>query len=138
SDDGKFKFRVTRRPRPISLLRQYASADAVILQGPMLRLGWPIFLLRSKALMVHHARAVANEEGMKGWLRAKCFARVTHAAVSQAHELPCSANLVLPNPYDDTLFGLDHQIARTRDVIFVGRLIPEKGAHILLEALAIF
>jgi glycosyltransferase involved in cell wall biosynthesis len=43
---------------------------------------------------------------------------------------------VLPNPYDASLFRPDTR-SRTRDVVFVGRLIREKGAHVLIEALGI-
>jgi glycosyltransferase involved in cell wall biosynthesis len=43
---------------------------------------------------------------------------------------------ILPNPYDDRLFHLDAKVIRHRHILFVGRLIPEKGAVILIEAIA--
>jgi len=50
--------------------------------------------------------------------------------------LPWPIEAVLPNPYDAASFRQD-TCSRTRDVAFVGRLIREKGAHILIEALGI-
>jgi glycosyltransferase involved in cell wall biosynthesis len=50
--------------------------------------------------------------------------------------LPWPIESVLPNPYDAALFRPDTN-RRTCDVVFVGRLIREKGAHILIEALGI-
>jgi glycosyltransferase involved in cell wall biosynthesis len=43
---------------------------------------------------------------------------------------------VIPNPYDEGTFRRIPGIRRDRDLVFVGRLIPEKGADLLLEAAA--
>lgn len=45
--------------------------------------------------------------------------------------------VAIGNPYDDTVFHLNETTERSRDVIFVGRLVSDKGANILLEALAL-
>lgn len=44
---------------------------------------------------------------------------------------------VIVNPYDDEVFFADERVRRTRDFLFVGRLVPEKGADIFLQALVL-
>jgi glycogen(starch) synthase len=73
------------------------------------------------------------------WLRERLALRVRHAAVSEAlaRTVRWPVEAILPDPYDETVFGEDLTVARDLDVAFVGRLIPEKGAHVLIEALSI-
>jgi glycosyltransferase involved in cell wall biosynthesis len=47
--------------------------------------------------------------------------------------LPCR---VISNAYDDALFRDVHTV-RDRELIFVGRLVSDKGVHVLLDALAL-
>jgi glycosyltransferase involved in cell wall biosynthesis len=65
--------------------------------------------------------------------------RARHASVGLglAPAIPWPVEALLPNPYDETVFRLDKEVARDMDVAFVGRLIEAKGAQILVEALAI-
>jgi glycosyltransferase involved in cell wall biosynthesis len=44
---------------------------------------------------------------------------------------------VLPNAYDDAIFQKLPLAVRDRELIFVGRLITDKGVHVLLDALAL-
>jgi glycogen(starch) synthase len=134
-----FDFAILRRPGPISLLRHYATANAVIVQGLAIRLGWPLLWQRPGALAVHHIQPVPTERGAGRWLHAQLARRVRHAAVSKAlaQQLPWPVETVLTNPYDAETFRIDPAISRTRDVLFVGRLIPEKGASVLVKALEI-
>jgi glycogen(starch) synthase len=45
--------------------------------------------------------------------------------------------LTLPNPYDAKLFHADTGIARDRELVVVGRLVPEKGCDVVLRAMAL-
>ena len=133
-----FDFVVLRHPGQISLFRQCHTADAVIVQGLAIRLSWPLLWKRSGALIVHHMKPLGGEDSASGWIRAQLALRVRHAAVSKAlaAQLPWAAEAILPNPYDAETFRIDPAISRTRDIIFVGRLITAKGASVLIEALA--
>jgi glycogen(starch) synthase len=42
---------------------------------------------------------------------------------------------VIPNAYNDAVFRLRPEVPRNRDVLFVGRLVSDKGASLLVEAL---
>ena len=127
---------VVSRPGFRQLLSLYKQADAVILQGPGMRLGWPLLWKRNKALMVHHT--ISPPKGGLCWARTSLFRRATHAAVSHAlkQKLNHPVRLVLLNPYDDKQFYRDPRVTPGRDVLLVGRLVAEKGAHVLVEALA--
>ncbi len=49
--------------------------------------------------------------------------------------LPASS-IVVSNPYNDDIFKIDSEVARTCDLIFVGRLVSDKGLGLLLESLS--
>ena len=134
-----YGFVVLRRPGPARLLHYYAAADSVILQGLTLRLGWPLLLRQYRATIVHHFRQQLREAGPLRCLRARLGARACHVTVSKALDkmIPWPVDAILPNPYDDAVFRVDETTTKTRDIIFVGRLIFEKGAHILIEALGL-
>ena len=131
--------RVVRRPGVLCLFRLYAAADFVIVQGLALRLGWPLLAGHRRALMVHHMIPGPSENPITARLRVKLTSRVRHATVSHAtaQGLPWPIDAVLPNPYDAAVFQRDANLCRTREVIFVGRLIPEKGADVLIDVLGI-
>jgi glycosyltransferase involved in cell wall biosynthesis len=63
---------------------------------------------------------------------------VTNVAPSQmlAQEIGVPARM-MPNPFDSSMFRARTDAPRTHDLVFLGRVVEEKGADILLNALAI-
>jgi glycogen synthase len=126
---GEYGARVVSQPSTVRLMREIRQADSIVLQGSVMRLAWPLLLLRKPSLLVKHIM-VCGELPIRRLLSRRC----TVAAVSRflaARERP--ACQVLPNPYDSSIF-IGGDSPRVKDVVFVGRLIKEKGAMVLLRA----
>jgi glycosyltransferase involved in cell wall biosynthesis len=113
-------------------------SDAVILQGLTLKLGWPLLMVRKPAIAAHQVFESRDKRRIVQWLRARLSRCVKHVACSSAvaSHIGCECT-VIGNPYDDTIFRRAQGAHRTNELIFVGRLVREKGADVLLEALAI-
>jgi glycogen(starch) synthase len=116
----------------IAALRE---ADVVLMFGLSLRfLPLPV-LLRRPTVVSHHG-------WYDGWRPAAVVKRRIHAltrnvapsnAVARALSAPAT---VIPNCYDDALF-FRREVERTRDLVFVGRLVSDKGLELLIDALAL-
>ncbi|MFN2542846.1 MAG: glycosyltransferase family 4 protein [Chthoniobacterales bacterium] len=134
-----FPFVVVRRPGAAELVRQVRWCDVFLQNNISLRTLWPLLFIR-RPLFVVHQTWIRNASGEIGWQqRLKCFVLrfAKSIAISQAiaAELPTPA-VVIGNPFDDDLFA-DHGHDHTRDLIYVGRLVSDKGVDLLIEALSI-
>ena len=134
----RFAFRVVRKPRALQVWREFTGADAIIQFGDGIRLGWPLLLKRFPVLTSHQGweMNIAIEPVLRRKLRGKIVRRSVNVCCSRALAQRLGApSRVIGNPFNDKIFG-DSRLPRDRDLIFVGRLIPEKGADLLLESLA--
>ena len=136
--DDEFPFAVVRTPSQPAIWNHVAWAQLVFQLGG-LRLGWPLCFVRRKSVIVHHnwpdpapARGLLTT-----WLRRRWSQTSRHICPSRGLQsrlsTPCN---VIGNPYDDATFRILEGVSRDRDIIFVGRLLKEKGADLLLDALA--
>jgi len=135
--NGNFPFAVVRRPGPLELLRQVRWCDVFLQSNISLRTLWPLLFVRRPLFIAHHIW-ITNRHGSAGWPeRLKRFALrfATSFAISDAigQSLPVPSIRVC-DPYDDKIFK-DTGTTRTRELIFVGRLVSDKGAALLLDAL---
>ncbi|MGA3170680.1 MAG: glycosyltransferase family 4 protein [Chthoniobacteraceae bacterium] len=135
-----FPFEVRRAP-PLSALVPFTRwADLVLHNNISLRTAWPLALIRRPWVIAHQtwiARADGRRapvDNLKLWsLR---HARNIAASRALAAAMPVESR-VIPNPYRDEIFRVTNTGPRERDLIFVGRLVTDKGVDILLGALAI-
>ena len=137
--NGDFPFAVVRRPSVPELLRQIQWCDVFLQNNISLRTLWPLVFLR-RPLFVIHQTWIAHGAGGTGFVhRLKRFVLryATSFAISRAiaDELPVESRL-LGNPYDDRVFTPAPPGSRPKELIFVGRLVSDKGADLLLEAMA--
>ena len=135
----QFAFRVVRQPSVGQVWREFRQADAVIQFGDGLRLGWPLLLKQFPVLTSHQIWEMNAdaESSLRRRLRRRITQRSVNVCCSRALARQLDApSQVVGNPYDDQLFR-DLRLPRERDLVFVGRLIPEKGADLLLESLAL-
>ena len=128
ADSDEFNEDVVSRPSFVFLIRRILASDAIIMQGTVLRLGWPLLVLKRKTLMVRHMAEYRTSLFRQFFSRRMTLATVSEFMASR--EL--SRSFVLPNPYDDAVF-YEREGVRNKDLLFVGRLIPGKGALTLLE-----
>jgi glycosyltransferase involved in cell wall biosynthesis len=131
-------YAVVRQPG-VRELRRLAQVHDVVYQNmislrtllPLLGMGRPV--------AVTHASWLRRSDGRRGWEnRAKLLAlRLCHnIAISRAiaAELPVRSE-VIGNPFETGEFERLRATPRDRDVVFLGRLVSDKGCDLLLEAL---
>lgn len=138
--NGHFPFAVIRRPGAVALLRQLRWCEVFLQNNISLRTLWPLLLVR-RPLFIAHQTWITNPDGSVGWQhRLKHFVLryATSLAISRAvaEELP-GPSIQVGNPYDDKVFKDVPPEPRTTELIFVGRLVSDKGADLLLEAMAL-
>lgn len=139
--DGALPYRVVRRPSPGELLRWVRWCDVFFQKNVSLRGLWPLLLVRRPWVVSHHSW-YRRPDGRIAWQdRTKRFLlrfAAASIAVSQAiADDLATPSVVIPNPYRNDLFHRLPGIERTQDLVFVGRLVSDKGVDVLLEALAL-
>jgi glycogen(starch) synthase len=138
-DDGtRFPFEIARRPTPPRLLELTAWCDVMFHNNISLQTAWPLLVMPRPWVVAHHTW-MARADGSIGWRdHWKQFAtrRARNIAVSRAMSEHLTAPAtIIGNPYDDALFQADPNAVRDRELVFLGRLILDKGADLLLQAL---
>ena len=132
NEPDRFPFRVVRRPGPVELLREVAACDIYWQNHIGLKTAWP-------ALLVRKPWVVTLQGGLGSGFRA-CLKRavLAHAVCINISNFLADVNhyglLVLGNPYDDRKFRIQSR-TRSRELVFLGRLEPEKGGSTLAELL---
>ncbi|OKH40423.1 glycosyl transferase family 1 [[Phormidium ambiguum] IAM M-71] len=139
TDAKTFPFQVIRNP-PIKQLLQLTSWCDVYFQAHVSLKGiWPLLIIR-KPLIVTHQTWYCRLDGTLGWQDnlKKFVTKFAHNIVAShalAEQLPASSTII-PNPYREDMFFEIPEIPRNKELVFLGRLVSDKGADLLLEALA--
>jgi glycosyltransferase involved in cell wall biosynthesis len=133
-----FPFKIIRNPHIFQLLKEHSWADLIFENNPTLRLGWPALLVGRPSIITLHTW-VSRINGEIGWqdkLKALWLKRAKKVlAVSDAlRKESWPTATVIANPYQDNIFRIIPNIARTSDFVFLGRLVSDKGAKLAIEA----
>ena len=131
-------YRLTRRPSIFKIIELLRWCDLFFQNNISLRSLIPALLLRKRILVVHQTW-LQNTRGGIGWnnrLKHALLRFVTNVAISKAVADSISGHsFVIGNPYDERVFRLIPSVTRDRDFVFVGRLVSDKGADLLLQAM---
>ena len=135
--EAELPFPVVRAPslrRAVALARE----SEVILAAPLSLRRLPVHLLARRPIVVAHPILYLDHgRHLVLSLIKRLAARLVTSVVPScfmAHHFPGAQ--VIPNPYDAATFDAPESKTPRRDLLFVGRLVPEKGCDILLRAFA--
>jgi glycogen synthase len=128
-------FPIWRRPSASTLLALTRWCDVYFHNNISLPRVWPLLLAPRPWIVAHHVWIPRT--GLAARLKRFALRYATGISISQAIAAHLSTpSVVIPNPYDDTIFRLQPRGVRARDLIFVGRLVSDKGVTLLLQAVA--
>lgn len=139
ADSKVFPFEVLRGRSPFQLLTLAHWCDISFQANVSLKGIWPLLISR-RPLAISHNGWYSRPDGRIGWQDhlKQWVSRFSHnISVSRAvADNLSSKSTVIPNAYRDDLFQLMQEVARNKQLVFLGRLVSDKGADILLDALA--
>jgi len=131
-------YRITRRPSVAKIFSLLNWCDLFFQNNITLRSLIPALLRRKPALVVHQTwlRSTRGKITWNNRIKRALLPRVTNVAISRAvADSIAGHSFVIGNPYDDAVFRQIPNITREKDLVFVGRLVSDKGADLLLGAL---
>jgi len=136
-----FPFEVIRHPGPLKLLDLTRWCDVYFQANISLRGLWPLTVF-NRPLVASHNNWYQRADGRRGWqdhLKHYYSRKATGIAVSDAvaEHVGGTDTTIIPNAYRADMFRLMPQVRRNRDLVFVGRLVSDKGADVLLDALGL-
>ncbi len=136
----EFPFRVLRRASWLERLRVVRACDVFLMFNMSLK-GLPLALLYQKPLVICHQGWYGRDRSDQSFRsRCKCWLSrrlARNIACSQAVADYVGGEVeIVPNAYNAELFRHRPEIRRDRDVLFVGRLVSDKGCGMLVTAFA--
>ena len=132
-------YEVIRHPALNKLGRLAANSDVVFQNNISLRTFAPLLASR-KPFFVAHQTWLTRANGRRGWqdyLKLAALPLCRNIAISKAiaEALPVKS-VVIGDPFEPSEFSSPGNGARDRDIVFLGRLVTDKGCHLVLRALA--
>ena len=135
-------FPVYHQPTPLKLLKLYRKHDVVVMMNISLKVLWPLWLSRKPVVFVHQSGygiagswLIRLKEQSKRLVLQKTRCNI-FCSESIKQQIGATKGVVIPNCYDDSVFSRETPEDRPHMVVFVGRLVSEKGAKLLLDAFA--
>ena len=139
-DNVSSLYEIVRRPS-IGRLRELGRGCDVVFQNNIsLKTLLPLLSCRKPVVIAHHG-PLTRLSGKRGWqdyLKIAVLPVCRHIAISKAiaATLPVKS-VVIGNPFETEEFAGLGDTPRTKDIVFLGRLVSQKGCDLLLRALAI-
>lgn len=139
ANDQDFPFRITRTNEYHARFRAFKRADVVLFMNVSLHGICPAFAAGIPVIFSHHGVYIGR--GFVGkfleLLKRQLTWFLPNISVSHfvARNIPGSS-VVIHNAYDDILFRQPRQQTRTRDFVFCGRLVSDKGADVCVSSFA--
>ncbi|MEA5448116.1 glycosyltransferase [Leptolyngbya sp. CCNP1308] len=139
-DRGKaFPFEVVRQPSASQLLRLMHWSDVCFQNGIILKQVWALWLTQTP-WVIRHQTWIQHPGQHPTWLirlKLRMVRLATSISISQsiADHLNYPSTLI-PNPYREDLFRHLPEIPRFKELVFLGRLVSDKGLDLLLSAIA--
>lgn len=135
-------YEILRRPKLGELIGALRWSDVFLQANVGFRLGWPNFLIRRPWVIALHGNLDSEEgrDGVFAWKsRVKRFSlrrasRVVAISEAVARRTFPGAR-VLGNPYRKSSFRRLPSAAPRYDLVFLGRLVSDKGLDVLIDAL---
>ena len=138
SGAGAFTFPVIRRPGPREFLRLLRWCDVHVQANVALKHAWPRVMFPRK-FVYRYANAYQRDDGSRGlldWLKVAIARNSCGIANSSYTAARTGARHVVLNAYDDSVFRTTQPWeTRSGDLVFLGRLVSQKGCDTLLRAL---
>jgi len=135
----KLRFPVMRRPSLGQLWGAVRWCDLFWQNNLSLRTIWPAWLLHRPVIITHQGSYCRRPVGIDLAHRLKlAIAEQTPSVAPSRAVAACfrTESPLIPNPYDTEEFRLSSQASeRALDLVFVGRLVTEKGVDLMFEAL---
>jgi glycogen synthase len=139
TDSKDFPFEIIRQPKPQQLLKLTHWCN-VFFQGCVSLNGlWPLFLVPRPLVITHQTWYRRVDGGMDWQNHLKYFVTRFAINIPASHALAKlipTRSTIIPNSYQDNIFYEMPEVPRDRELVFLGRLVSDKGANLLLEALA--
>ena len=141
TEPGDYPFEVIRNPTARALMQAVKWCDVYVQHQISLRFAWPLLLVR-RPWIAAQLHTLGNEPGILPKLRRTIkrtvigFSSDVVACSSATAKEIGSGVTVIPNPYRDAQFRHLATKARVHDLVFLGRLVSDKGLPFLIEALA--
>ena len=138
TDIKSFPFKVIRQPKRYQLYKLVEWCDVFFHNNISLQAVWPLLLIRRPSIVAHHTW-ITRTDGSLSWqdyLKRLLNRFATCISISQAIADHLSTpSVIIGNPYRDDLFYEMPEISRDKELVFLGRLVSDKGVDLLITAL---
>lgn len=139
ANDNPFPFQVIRQPKAHQLMSLMRWCDVCLQNGIILKQLWALYLTQTPWVIRHQTWIRRPYEDATWLTRLKLLSAKWATSISISEAIANHLNYpstIIPNPYRDEQFRLMPEVKRDKELVYVGRLVSDKGIDLLVQAVA--